>query len=277
MSSTLFLEAFGRLSRGVNLTPIVSEEEDLYSVFRARAELMSWSATSTDRRPLLWEMEEAELTAGIDASRIGWVQVGLGVGDFEPAKAPSVPVLGYGWYGYAPLGVRRRAVEPAVLLPALIQCFDDALRRFGVVELSGIQVAASYLEPGTRSYAGYLVSALNWFNTTLNAKADALITFDQEFLGGHTEAELVASLQRKNTGSFEFGPVVAVPEQLQIKAGVESPVRSISPRHSGLGVSVTLPEWTASAVAWALAIVIDTARAGAPDVSNLAVRVVRVR
>ena len=37
------------------------------------------------------------------------------------------------------------------------------------------------------------------------------ITFNHELLGGHTEAELVASLQRRNTGSFEFGPVMAAP------------------------------------------------------------------
>ena len=68
----------------------------------------------------------------------------------------------------------------------------------------------------------------------------------KEFLGGHSEAELVASLQRRNTGAFEFGPVVAVPEQHSIKVGVEAPFRFISPAHSGLGVSVSLPEWTAS-------------------------------
>ena len=35
---TLILEAFGQLSLGTNL--IDSEEEDLYSVFRAHSELM---------------------------------------------------------------------------------------------------------------------------------------------------------------------------------------------------------------------------------------------
>ena len=274
MSSLLFVEAFGQLLRDANLEGIVSEdEEDLYSVFRARSELMGWSTTSAHRRPLLWGMNEAELTAGIDASRIGWVQVGLEVGDVEPTRVSSVPAQGY---GYAPLGVRRRSVEPAVLLPALIQCFDDALRRFGVVELSGIQVTANSLGPRTQSYTGDLVSELNWFNTTLKGQADALIAFDQELLGEHTEAELVARLQRKNTGSFQFGPVVAVPEQHSIKAGVENPLRSISPARSGLGVSVTMPEWTASAAAWVLAMIIDTAGARTPDVSNFAVRIVRV-
>ena len=136
---------------------------------------------------------------------------------------------------------------------------------------------SSLLEPRTQSYIGDLVSQLNWFNTTLKGQADALISFDKEFLGGHSEAELVASLQRRNTGAFEFGPVVAVPEQHSIKVGVEAPFRFISPAHSGLGVSVSLPEWTASAAAWVLAMVMDAARGSAPDVRNFAVRVTRVR
>ena len=122
-----------------------------------------------------------------------------------------------------------------------------------------------------------LVSALNWFNLTPEGRADALIAFDQELLGGHTEAELVASLQRRNTNSFEFGPVIPVPDQHAVQASLDERICSISPAHSGLGVSVALPEWTASAVGWVLATVIDRARVSAPDVRNFAVRVTRVR
>lgn len=274
MSQTLFLEAFGQLSRDTNLAGIVSEDEDLYSVFNARADLMSWATTASHRRrPLLWEMNEAELTAGIDASRIGWVQVGLAGEVVEPSRAQPTPVP-----GWAALPVSQRsAVEPVLALPALVQCFDDALRRFGAVELAELQVTASHLELSTRSCLGDLVAVLNWFNTTQKARADAIIAISHELLGGHTEAELVASLQRRNTGSFEFGPVVAVPEQHSIKVPVEMPWSGVSPARSGLGVSVTLPEWTASAVGWVLAIVIDAARASAPDVPNFAVRVTRVR
>ena len=274
MSPTLFLEAFGQLSRDTSLEGIVSEAEDLYSVFNTRAELMSWATTATQRRRVeLWDMNEAELTAGTDASRIGWVQVGLGE-IVEPVTLElPTPVQ-----GYTSLPVlRRSAVEPPMVLPALVQCFDDSLRRFGAVELSGIQLTASHLESRTRSCLGDLVGMLNWFNTTQKARADAIIAFDQELLGGQTEAELLASLQRWNTGSFEFGPVVAVPEQHWISAPVEMPWSGVSPARSGLGVSVTMPEWTASAVGWVLAKVIDAARASAPDVPNFAVRVTRVR
>ena len=274
MSSLLFVEAFGRLLAREDQRGIVTEEEDLYSVFTSLAELMGWSSTSATGRPLLWGMNDAELTAGNDGHRIGWVQVGPRAGDIEPAKTiepTSLPARGY---KYAPIGLSGHP-EPAVVLPALVQCFDDSLRRFGVVDLSGLQVTAASLEPRTGTYSGGFLPGRNYFNTISKAGAIALIAFDQDMLGGLKEAELLAGLQRQRTSSFEFGPVVAVPEQYAIKAGLETPIRSISPAHSDLGISVTLPEWTAGDAAWALAVVIDTARDMAPDTRNFTVRMTR--
>lgn len=136
MPPTLFLEAFGQLSRDTSLTGIVSEEkEDLYSIFNARANLMSWATTASARRRVeIWDMNEAELTAGTDASRIGWVQVGLGE-VVEPGTL-ELPTPIPGWASLPVL--QHSAVEPPMALPALIQCFDDALRRFGAVELAGV-------------------------------------------------------------------------------------------------------------------------------------------
>ena len=65
-------------------------------------------------------MNEAELTPEAKGAQIGWVQVGLKDG----------------------------IANPAVVLPPLVQCFDDALRRFGALELSSLQVVAFDLEPG---------------------------------------------------------------------------------------------------------------------------------
>ncbi len=179
--------------------------------------------------------------------------------------------------GWAALpGNWQRVVDPTMVLPALLQCFDDALSRFGDMELSSIQVTACFHQPGTKSCDGDLISALNWFNTTRKTKTEALIAFDQEFLGDDTKDELVARLQRTNTGKFEFGPVVPMPEQHSIKMSVETPLISLEPADSGLGVLVKLPEWTASAVAWALAIVIDGAFTCKPDVREFAVRLTRV-
>ena len=205
MSTTLFLEAFGRLSGPATID---SREEDLYSVFRERAELMRWATTSNDR-PLLWSMEEAEITADTDLHRIGWVQVGLDVRNFEPARPPLGPVQGW---AYAPLTVHRSAIEPALVLPALVQCLDDALRRFGVVELSGFQVTASSKDADTQSCLGYLVSVLNWFNTNMKAGVEAIVAFDRDLLDGDKVSELVAILQRRNTHPFEFSTFTPVSE-----------------------------------------------------------------
>ncbi len=75
MATNLFLEVFGHLFP--HQVVIAVEEEDLYSVFRERSELMGWSTTDTPHRPSFGDMHEAELTAGQGLGQIGWVQVGL--------------------------------------------------------------------------------------------------------------------------------------------------------------------------------------------------------
>jgi hypothetical protein len=221
----------------------------------ARAELMCWSAhggsSSSPRfagvwkRPLLWGLNEAELSAVSGESRIGWVQVGL-----------------------------EADVEAAMVLPALVQCFDDALSRFGAVELSGLQVTAVYL-PRARPCAGNLIGNLNWFHVAPGPRAAALIAVDAGLLQAGTEAELVVSLQRMYTGPFEFGPLVAVSEEHSIGV-LWSPAARLGLSPARQGVSVKLPEWTASAAAWVLAIVIDEMRFARPDVRNFAARISRV-
>jgi len=229
---TLVIEAFGQLASGVGM-PIPSDdaEEDLYSLFTAHSELMGWSTTGRRQRPVLWGMNDAALTVGADGSRIGWVQVELEDG-----------------------------VEPVTALPALIQCFHDALGRLGTVELSGLQVTGSELQ-SARSCSADLISALNWFNTAPRAMSPAAIVIDDQSLKGRTDTELVATLQQLNTGGFEFGPQLPMAHH----HASETPDPSIStPGHSRLGVSVTLPEWSATAVSWALAIVIDATGASGP-------------
>lgn len=277
--STLFVEAFGQLS---GPPTIDAQEEDLHSVFRERAELMGWASTSQDRPPLLWAMEEAELNPDIDPghistefvfdvtdpSLIGFVQVGLDVGPVEQVDIPPRS-------GYSPLPYRRRSTDPVLALPPLVQCFHDALSRFGDVELSALQLTASNLETGAASQRGYLVSVLNWFNTNLKASSDAIVSFDQGLLGDDDVPDLLASLQYWNTGSFDFRSVVDVPDAYMAKVTTGAHIHPVTSQ-SGRGVSVTMPEWTPSAVGWVLASVIDAARAIEPDASDFAVRVTRV-
>lgn len=253
MPGMIFIEAFGSLSAAPNHEGIIDdEEEDLYSVFRARSELMSWyGADRTTRRPMAWRMHEAELTPGADGSRIGFAQVGLA---FD-------------------------GCDLALRLPALFQCFDDSLRRFGSVEVSAFQITTRSLGLYPESCLGDLNSSLNWFTTVLKAKENALISFDREMLGGHTEEELFSRLQRWSGIPFGFGPLVVVPEEHLSKIATETMSRHDPPPSpaSDLGLMVTLPEWTPSAVGWALAIVIDQVRILTPDVDSFAIRITRIQ
>jgi hypothetical protein len=252
---TLFVEAFGRLSRRIGRPASLSDEGALYSIFSARADFMGWSTTppttsSSDvpghARPALWSMEEAELTAGPGTARIGWVQVGLETG-----------------------------VEPALALPALVQCFDDALRRFGEVELDALQVTATRLQPGRGTPFRRLVSALGWFSGTSQARTEAIVAIDEGLLHGRAASELVARLQEMHRGAFEFGPLVAVPPRDVIEVPPEAPMGAhVSP--APWGVSVAMPEWTASAAAWVLALVVEATRIDGRGVPDFAIRLTRV-
>jgi hypothetical protein len=137
--SIVFLEAFGKLEPPA----IIDEaEEDLYSVFRSRTELMKWST--------LWGMNEAELTPNDNRDRIGYIQVGS-----------------------------DRDTDLAELLPPLTQCLDDVLRRFGTLDLSAIQITASLLSPPIRSGLGDLSSGRNWFSLLPGRETNCVVTLDQ--------------------------------------------------------------------------------------------------
>ncbi len=89
MDTTIVLEAFGQLTPGTAV--VDTEAEDLYRAFHGRAELMGWSTLTTTRRPVLWNMHEAELTTGDASSRIGWAQVSV---DRDGNPLGVLPTLG---------------------------------------------------------------------------------------------------------------------------------------------------------------------------------------
>ena len=105
--STIFVEAFGEM---VPDGDIDAREEDLYSVFNSRSEMMGLSGTlaSVSGRPPLWGMNEAELSEDSEGKLI---------------EVPS------GRVGYVQVDTELDAVR--VLVP-LFQCFGDALSRFGL-------------------------------------------------------------------------------------------------------------------------------------------------
>ncbi len=82
-------------------------------------------------------------------------------------ERPSIPEGAIaGWATISEGDVRRfdvGTVKIAVALPALTQCFDDALRRFGDVELFGLQVTChnAHLDTGVGPPGGHLAYAPN--------------------------------------------------------------------------------------------------------------------
>ncbi len=246
MHTTVFLEAFGRLMPGTAV--IDTEAEDLYSVFHARAELMGWSYLA--QRPLLWNMYEAELTAGDASARIGWAQV----------------------------GIENGAVNPLGALPALGQCLDDALRRFGTMTLTGLQVSIDNLRfPGPGQTKELFPE--NWFNLSRPVWSQAHLAFDQTWAQGPvTVLPVHFPFPPPEDGdrSFAFGPVVTLPARHRIRIPAEAPIRNLVPASQGL--AATLPEWNASAAAWVLTLALRTARDLLPGIHrDWAVRVTRVQ
>ena len=302
MTPNFLIEAFGQHSPGSELASIDSEEEKdglFHRVFEARAELMGWSTGwAAHRSPLLWNIYDAGLTHSTDASLIGWVYGELsslvdpaGVmtarGDLpEMSEAEARELLAMvpgetnaGWAAIpVPPGYGETAVGLPMVLPPLLQCFDDALHRLGAAEVSGFQATwyGAHLGSSGRFSARHLASGVGWFDIPAQAGADALIAFDSGFLGGHTEAELVAGIRRWRTGAFEFGPPVAVPGEHMVRVAANSRGADTIPQSSGIGVPVRLPEWTGGAAGWALASVDFAARNLAPDVGDFAVRITRV-
>ena len=176
----------------------------------------------------------------------------------------------------------RKSTDPVLALPPLVQCFEDSLSRFGDIDVScfqvtAFQVTAKRLNVNPARQLGDLVSMLGWFNTNLRERADALVSFDHNLLGGRDVSKLVENLQWRNTGSFRFNSVADVPEQHMVKMADEEPSWLDRREASPFGVSVAMPEWTPSAVGWVLASVIEAARTIGPDADSFAVRITRLQ
>ena len=253
MKPLVVMEAFGELP-STDLVAAEREREQrgredrparavpfglLHSAFDARAELMAWSS------PRLWETYEAKLTAPeFDSSLIGWVYV--------------------------------EASEPlSTVFPPLVQCLDDSLRRIGAVDVSGFQVTIYGAGLQAERVAVDLYTAAMWFTTPTGPQdgLEALISFD----GGLPPAEnLLDSLRGRNTDPFNFA-LAGVVDRCAIRGPGATPFPRITFVPSDLGVSVRMPEWTASAVGWVLAAIVETVGESILDVENFVVRITRAR
>ncbi len=267
-----YVEAFGQLDRESSAESLILEdgENDLINVMDSLGEMLGWSGHDETDRPLLWELHEGDVAPGRDDDCIGWINVSVGFGRPVPSKPTPPPPPG--GKRYANAGWHRRSWDPALVLPALIQCFHDALSRFGAVELTGIQIFGTGFDPRVDRFS----ASPNWFNIGPAERTRAIIAFDEGLLGGPIEPQAIADHLTVNTGQFRFGPPVDLPEEYSIgrKRDQWPFMMSVSPHEKGL--AATLPEWTPTAIGYALGQVTELAAKIDPTPENFVVGITRL-
>ncbi|MYI05704.1 MAG: hypothetical protein F4066_12720 [Chloroflexi bacterium] len=283
--TTLIVAAYGQLQPTPNLLDS-SDAEDLYSVFLARSELMRWSNLYESRAPELaqplWSMEEATLDSDPHAPEIGRAQVGLDVGPaIDATEAASPPTLSEhaianldpAGYAYAPHPLERGPPsDPVVAIPPLVQCLDDALRRFGDIDATAFEVSATYMTPERRSQLSPLAGVLNWFNVlAVPPRVGAVATLAADGWDERMAVQTFTFIQRAKFGLYSFGGIVRAPKD--DAAGEE--MFGIEWVSADTGVAVSLAEWSPAAVGWLIATLFDAVRAHHPATRHLSVRVTR--
>ena len=276
--TTILAEMFGHLALNQDRAVDVLDE-DLYSVFRARSELMGWSTiNSPGKSSLLWGMNEAELTNEDDGHRIGFAQVGLDVGwntdivDRSELEPPRLSNQRVGKPASFPTRPTTPPTDPVLAIPPLIQCLDDSLRWFGEAEVAAAQVTAIDIERRQQSCLDHLVSALNWFNIgTAIERPRALVTVAADQWDEGKEADVVAAIHQTNTGSFEIGSLIPAPAEYA--AGPDWAWPQFA--RTNMGLDVSMPEWSPSTVGWVVARLFEAALSLDPAPQALSVRVSR--
>ncbi len=267
-----YVEAFGKLDRDIGVVPLNLDDgtEDLLSVFDSLGETMGWSGHGGTDRPPLWELHEGESTPGRDDHCIGWINVSVNFGPRVQSKPMPPPPRG--GLRYESAGWHKRSWDPARVMPPLIRCFHDALSRFGAVELTGIQVFGLGFDPRVDHFS----PDPNWFNINPAERVHAIVTFDEGLLGGPAEPQTVAEALTATDGQFKFGPLVELPREDPIarKRDQWPFMMSVSPHEKGL--AATLPEWTPTAIGYALGQVTELAARIDPTPENFVVGITRL-
>ncbi|MGE0227602.1 MAG: hypothetical protein AB7I38_02665 [Dehalococcoidia bacterium] len=148
------------------------------------------------------------------------------------------------------------------VLPALVQCLEDALGRFGIVESSALQLTAVGMSPAPPPSDDTHASWLASFSARHDEPVDAALAFDGGMLGTHSELDVAGRLVRPGSPFFSFGTPATVPAELRIAAPPEAPLdRPLSAAIRG--IAVRMPEWSSAAAAWVLSAAVEAARASA--------------
>lgn len=262
--TTMFIETFGRLLPSAG-TATSSLEEDLYSIFFSRSLQMGWSALAPDPAPL-WDMHEADLMNDQDASLIGFAQVGLDkqatiasaahrTPSDEGSPADAVP-NGANWVPHPPDDYGHTTTDPAVAIPPLVHCFYDALRWFGEVELTAVQVTGMHLSHARARNEFHLAAAFNWFNIQpAQRNQQAFLACSADNLTDDSVLAVGLDLRQWNCNSFEFGsPAPAVAPHAPRPS---IPFVDWSTGASSLAVPVAMSRWNTSSIGWIIARVFD--------------------
>ena len=290
---TLIVEVFGGMFPYADRVGPYAEGE-LWGIFMDRSELMGWTTSFSNPGPVLWRIEEGELTFDTDGSQIGFVQVGLdtdiGASELDPSNPahPShEPVLteaevaeldefelaNAGWAPY-PEPDRPPHTDPSVAIPPMLQCVDDSLRWFGEIEVSAFQVTGIGVSRTTMPHAFPFVSVPYWFNTTTTRpRARAQVTVAADVWNANMAADIAANLRRAHGRLFEIGPLTTAPPEYA--AGPDMRSVEWARAEPSQAIAVSLPEWTPSAVGWIIAKLFDATLSHNPDMRNLSVRVTR--
>ena len=257
----LIVRAYGQLTPAPDQIASTAWEE-LYSVFLARSELMRWTdlyaAPWTQPTSPLWAMNDADLNTDPDDDELGWAQVGLDVGlTADLAEQVSRSEREAAAFKPAPFPIGQgRATDPVVAIPPLIQCLDDALRRYGRLAVTGYQTEVHDPSPRQQSLSQPLVGVLSWFNvTTAEAQTRASVTVASDVWSKWIAEQVVADFQQSKTGPFSLGPFIRM--------------------RQGGTAEVELPEWSPAAAGWVIATLVDAVLVRAPLLRGLSVRVAR--
>ena len=166
---------------------------------------------------------------------------------------PSLPIA------FAQVGIMHEPSQFISRIPSLVQCFYDALNRFGRIHLSAVQVTVLDIPLPTVGGLDNLVSPLNWFNNAAAARVSGLITFDGDTARLVGQDPLV-NLRDFPYSRFVFGPAVS---------------DHADPNKPSQGVLVDMPDWTPGAIGWVLAAGAFAVITGAAQLANTTIRVTR--
>ena len=282
MHPTLFVDAFGRLipiPERVASDPEYPSENDLdgylWGAFRNRSEQMGWSAREGTEPSRLWNVEEAELTYHQEPQRIGFAQVGLGVNPPTHVDVPNNPPppgtdLSQGhWAAVPTLDDGGPPTDPALAVPALIQCLDDSISWYGETEVWSYQVTGYDLPPRETKRTG---SVLSWFIAPDKARTTSAIVAMASSQGGDPLVSEVFNLIRKRGFDFfTIGPLVDAPEE--VAAGLDWKWQGLT--RGEVGIAVSMPEWSTAAAGWLIEVAFQAALSLDPAPHALSVRVTR--